>query len=134
MLIVFALLNLALIPLATRLWSNGGIGAAIANLAGELAFLGVALVIIRQRVLGWSEGLYYLRVIVATVGMVLVVVRVGADLPLPALIVAGGLVYVVLSVALRTLTATDVRSVLQLVRRESRTAAGGVPAGEPLAS
>jgi hypothetical protein len=117
MIFLFGALNLGLIPLATRLWSNGGIGAAIANLVGELAFAVVAFAIAQPRFLVWRDAAYFARIALATLGMV-VVVRVAGGLPLPLLIVVGAGAYCLLSVALRTLTVRDVRSLAQLLRRD----------------
>jgi O-antigen/teichoic acid export membrane protein len=117
MLFLFGALNLGLIPLATRLWSNGGIGAAIANLVGELAFAVVALAIAQERFLHWRDAVYFARIALATLGMV-VLVRVAGGLSLPLLIVVGAVAYCLLSVALRTLTVRDVRSVAKLLRRD----------------
>ncbi len=127
MLLLFGVLNLGLIPLATRLWSNGGIGAAIANLVGELAFAVVALAIVQVRFLGWRDAAYFARVTAATLAMV-VVVRVAGGLSLPLLIAAGAVAYGLLSAALRTLTVGDVRSVVQLLRKDRPSVASPAPA------
>ncbi|TME06109.1 MAG: flippase [Chloroflexi bacterium] len=131
MLFLFGALNLGLIPLATRLWSNGGIGAAVANLVGELVFAVVALAIVQERFLGWREALYFARVGLATLGMV-VAVRMAGGLSLPLLIAIGALAYGLLSVALRTLTVGDARSVVQLLRKERPAVTTTAPA--PIAS
>ena len=128
----FALLNLVLIPLAVRAWANGGIGAAIANFAGELAFGVVALVIVREPVLRKRDVAYYGRVAIATAAMV-VIVRV-APLSLPLLIALGGLAYAGFSLLLRTLTVGDMRLALQLVRRDSSPFPTPLAASEPIAS
>jgi len=131
MLFLFGALNLGLIPLATRLWSNGGIGAAIANLVGELAFVVVALAIVQERFLTWRDTLYFARIALATLGMVLAV-RVAGGLWLPLLIAVGAVAYGLLSVALRTMTFGDVRLLIQLLRRDRHVIASPAPA--PIAS
>jgi O-antigen/teichoic acid export membrane protein len=132
MLVWFGLLNLVLIPLAARAWSNGGIGAAIANLAGELAFVAVALVVVREPVLRKRDISYYARVAIATAAMA-VTVRM-TPLSLPLLVALGGLAYGAFSLLLRTLTFGEMRLVLQLVRRDRSAFPTPVPASEPLAS
>jgi len=112
---LFVLLNLVLIPLAQWLWANGGIGAALANLFGELVFVIIALALVPSRVFGWRDAGYAGRVILASLVMV-VAVRGSSGLWLPVSIAAGGLTYALLSVALKTLTPADVKLALRLLR------------------
>ncbi len=112
---LFVLLNLVLIPLAQWLWANGGIGAALANLFGELVFVIIALALVPSRVFGWRDAGYAGRVILASLVMV-IAVRGSSGLWLPVSIAAGGLTYALLSVALKTLTPADVKLALRLLR------------------
>ena len=115
MLLVFGALNLVLIPVTQRLWANGGIGAALANLIAEVAFVVIALAMFKQPVAGRREWIYFLRVSGAMLGMILVV-RLAGHLWLPLLIALGVLAYAALTVALRTVTPSDVRLVVGLLR------------------
>ena len=115
MLGVFAALNGILIPLAQWLWANGGIGAALANLAAEFLFVAIALAMVRDRGFGWRDVSYFGRVALATIPMV-IVVREAAGQSLPLLIAVGALVYGVFSLLLRTVTVSDIRTLLQLLR------------------
>ncbi len=126
----FGVLNVALIPLAQWLWTNGGIGAALANLLGELAFVAIALVLIGDRVFGWQDAAYFGRVTLATLLMV-VVVWASAGLWLPLLIAVGALSYGLFSVLLQTLTLSDVKLVLRLLRAGGAASTAEAPSPEP---
>ncbi|HEU0168941.1 MAG TPA: oligosaccharide flippase family protein [Chloroflexota bacterium] len=112
---LFGVLNLALIPLAQWLWANGGIGGALANFFGELAFVIVALTLVPGRVFGWRDAGYAGRVILASLLMV-VVVLASSGWWLPLSIATGAVAYVLFSVALKTLTPADAKLVLRLLR------------------
>jgi O-antigen/teichoic acid export membrane protein len=122
LLVVFAVLQLVLIPLAQQWWANGGIGAALANLFGELALVVVALMLMPIRLFGRRDVFYISRVVLACLLMA-VVVRASSGLWLPLSIAAGSLAYVAFSVALQTLTIDDVRSVIRLLRSRVSTVA-----------
>jgi O-antigen/teichoic acid export membrane protein len=127
---VFGVLNLGLIPLAEWWWANGGIGAALANLIGELAFVATALVLLPRRGLGWHDAGYAIRVMAASLVMV-AVVRATGGLWLPLSIGAGAAAYVLFSIVLKTLTLADARLVFQHLTVGRSPSAGGA---RPLAS
>lgn len=128
LLVVFAVLNLALIPLTQWFWANGGIGAALANLLGELIFVAVALAMMPRRLLTRRDVSYVGRVVLACLLMV-VVVRATAELWLPLLIAISGIAYTIFSVGLQTLRIDDVRSAIRLLRSpvSTPTPASGQP-------
>jgi O-antigen/teichoic acid export membrane protein len=115
LLVVFAVLNLFLIPLAQLIWANGGIGAALANLLGELTLVVVGLMLMPSYLFGRRDVFYIGRVVLACLLMA-VIVRASSGLWLPLSIAVGGLAYGISSVALRTLNIDDARAVIRLLR------------------
>jgi O-antigen/teichoic acid export membrane protein len=133
LLVVFAVLNLFLIPLAQRWWMNGGIGAALANVIGELTLVVVGLVLMPSHLFGWRDIFYIGRVVLACLLMA-VVVRASSGLWLPLSIAAGGLAYGIFSVALRTLNIDDLKAVIRLLKSRVSTDASEPTGQTPLAN
>jgi O-antigen/teichoic acid export membrane protein len=133
LLVVFAVLNLLLIPLAQRWWTNGGIGAALANVIGELTLVVVGLVLMPSHLFGWRDIFYIGRVVLACLLMA-VVVRASSGLWLPLSIAAGGLTYGMFSVALRTLNIDDLKAVIRLLKSRVSTDASEPTGQTPLAN
>jgi O-antigen/teichoic acid export membrane protein len=122
LLVVFAVSNLVLIPLAQLWWANGGIGAALANVLGELALVVVGLMLMPSRLFGLRDVSYVGRIVLACLLMT-AVVRASSGLWLPLSIAAGGVAYGISSVALRTLKVEDVKAVVRLLKSRVSTEA-----------
>jgi O-antigen/teichoic acid export membrane protein len=109
-------LNATLIPLARALWSNGGVGAAVANLLGELAITAFAVWLLPAGMLRRESLGQAARALLAAAVMAGAVLM-ASGVPLPLVIPGGGLVYIVASLALGTLRPGDLRLLSRLLRR-----------------
>jgi hypothetical protein len=112
---------------------NGGIGAALANVIGELTLVVVGLVLMPSHLFGWRDIFYIGRVVLACLLMA-VVVRASSGLWLPLSIAAGGLAYGIFSVALRTLNIDDLKAVIRLLKSRVSTDASEPTGQTPLAN
>jgi O-antigen/teichoic acid export membrane protein len=126
--VLLLVLNAALIPLARALWSNGGVGAALANLLGEVAITAFAMWLLPAGLLRRESAGQAARALLASLVMAALVLA-ASDLPLPLVIPGGAVVYVAASLALGTLRPGDVRLLSGLLRR--RADAGALLAVEP---
>ncbi len=124
---VFLALNLGLIPIATRLFGNGGIGAAAANLLGESAMVVLAIVLLPAGTLHLRNLGYAARVVTACLVMVAAVAS-RPTLHLPQAIPLGVAVYTGVSMLLRTLAPAEIRLGLALVRGTATGNTGQLPA------
>lgn len=120
---VFIVLNLGLIPIATVLFDNGGIGAAAANLIGEGVMVILALVLLPHETLRLRNLGYAMRVVIACLVMVAAVAS-RPTLHLPTAIPLGVAVYVGASLLLRTLSPAEIRLALALVRTRNSAKTG----------
>lgn len=123
---VFLVLNLVLIPLASRFLGNGGIGAAAANLVGESLILLLALRLLPAGTLQLRNLGYALRVVIACLVMV-AVVSSRPRLHLPLAIPLGMAIYTGASLLLRTLSPAEIRLGLELVRSRASSTPGQAP-------
>jgi O-antigen/teichoic acid export membrane protein len=104
-------LNLLAIPYMQHRFGNGAIGAAAVTTITELFMLVVGLWLLPRGSLGRSTGTWALRCMGASLAMAAAVVPLrGFFIAVP--IAAGVLVYGAASLALRTLSPSDVRSAL----------------------
>jgi O-antigen/teichoic acid export membrane protein len=127
LLAVFVILNFLLIPISQRLFSNGGTGAALADVGGELAALLIAIILLPRRVLSTATFNYTLRTLFAA-GLMAAGIVATSRTPLPVSVIASGLIYGAASLALQTLTKDDIRLAWSALRTRSagREAAGAV--------
>ncbi len=130
LLVVFLLLNLALVPLAQTRLANAGLGAAAADVVGEAIALAIALWLLPRGILGRSTLWYSARALLATAMMAAVVWRASV-LAVPAAVLVGGCAYTAASLALRTLTLGDALILWEAARSwRARGSATGGPATE----
>jgi hypothetical protein len=119
------LLNLFAIPMTTRAFGNGAVGASVITVATELLMLSGALYLVRSRgIVDKQTRSYLCRCVVACAVMVGVVI-LASGLWLPARVVAGMGTYGLASWALGTLSIDELR------RRSLRVLARARPRGMP---
>jgi O-antigen/teichoic acid export membrane protein len=120
--------NFVAIPLTERLYGNGAIGAAVVTTGTEVFMLAVGLLLLPRRSFA-PETLGYAFRTLGCGAIMAVVVAVIRDLPLPLVIVAGGLVYGGAAFAVRLIDVSDVRAILRAARERAIPAAavGSVP-------
>jgi O-antigen/teichoic acid export membrane protein len=118
-------LNLLVIPHAESAWGNGAIGAAIVTMVTELFMMVVGLRLLRGAVFDRTSIGYFSRALGAGLVMAAAVALAPGLTFLPALLL-GALVYAGASLALKTASLQDVRSLIGYLR--DRGAARGVPA------
>jgi Na+-driven multidrug efflux pump len=104
--IVNPLLNFFLIRYFQSQQHNGAIGAALSLLATEVGMT-VAGLILLPPILGRKSLLRFLRTILATAGMALVVVWLRPHLGFLLQMAAGGITFAMLAVALRLLSTEE---------------------------
>jgi O-antigen/teichoic acid export membrane protein len=109
-------LNVLLIPVSRTLWSNGGVGAAAANLIAESAITLFAVWWLPRGLVTRANLWYGLRVLLAS-GLMGALIVAGPRVPLPVVVIAASLSYVVVSLGVRTLSSADVRLLVRLLRR-----------------
>ena len=124
---IFVVLNLSLIPVATRLFGNGGIGAAAANLIGESVMVVLAILLLPRGTLQLGNLGYAARVVIACLVMVGAVAS-RPTLHLPLAIPLGVAVYAGASLVLHTLSPAEIRLALALIRGGAADNAGQPPA------
>jgi len=120
-------LNLVLIPYTQHRFGNGAIGAAAVTTLTELFMMSVGLCLLPPGVLGRATATWALRCAGAALAMAAVVVPLrGAFVAVP--VVAGAAAYAAASLALGTVSLSDVRSVLRhLAGRAAAPEREGVP-------
>lgn len=115
------LLNLIVIPLSVRLYANGAIGAAVVTDVTELFILAAAFRLQPANMLQQNTANFLLRCTATCLIMGLVVAAAGG-LWLPVRVGIGAVTYLVSSLAMGTLSRTEVRRVVELslsvIRRE----------------
>jgi O-antigen/teichoic acid export membrane protein len=126
--VLLLVLNATLIPLARALWSNGGVGAALANLIGEVAITAFAVWLLPAGLLRRESAGHAARALLASLVMAAAVLA-ASGLPLLLVVPGGALLYLAASLALGTLRPGDVRLLSRLLRR--RGTAGTLLAVEP---
>jgi PST family polysaccharide transporter len=130
---VLILLNMLLVPATRAVWSNGGIGAAAANLVAESAITLFAVWWMPRGLVTGANLRYGLRVLLASALMGALVVVVRSRLPLPIVVVVASLFYAAVSLGLRTLRSADVRMLVRLLRRLPLDEGPSVPAADAAA-
>ncbi len=110
------LANLAAIPMAQRYLGDGGIGAAVTTVITEVYMTSGILAISRGTVGAGDILTSAWRPAVASALMAGVLVAIGAQLPLLALIVIGAAAYGVFALALKATSLGELKNVLSLVR------------------
>jgi O-antigen/teichoic acid export membrane protein len=102
------LINLVAIPAAESRFGNGAIGAAATTVATELIVMVGAVVLRPAGVLDRATTQMLGRIVLASVVMVPVVLILGSA-PLGVKVLAGGVAYAIASVALRTISISEIR-------------------------
>jgi O-antigen/teichoic acid export membrane protein len=119
--IINPLVNLAAIPFTQTMFGNGAIGAAAVTTATEVFMMAMGIRLLPRGVFDRTSVGRALRCLVAALAMAAVVLAV-RDRPLAVPVLVGAVVYAAASVALRTLTADDVRQVARhLVERRPKS-------------
>jgi O-antigen/teichoic acid export membrane protein len=125
-------INLGLIPLTSRAFDNGAIGAAIATVATEGLMMAGAIYLRPKGVLDRTTSSFLGRCLLAA-ACILPVGVLFRDTPLAVQVVIGVLTYGVASLALRTTTAGQVREGIQkfraLIASRGRTTASVTESG-----
>jgi len=109
------LVNIVAIPLAHERWGNGAIAAAGVTTATELFLLVAGILLLPRRTLDRATLGFAARVGAAgaVMGLALIPAR---DLPIIVPVTLGAVVYCLASLALRTVTADDLRQIARHVR------------------
>ncbi|MEM9561963.1 MAG: oligosaccharide flippase family protein [Actinomycetota bacterium] len=105
--------DLILIPVFQSNTGNGALGASLGFLFTESVVLIGAISLLPRGALSWANASLALRAVLAGGLMVLAVVAIG-DLPLPLRVGVGAIIYLVLSVLFRVVSADD----RQMIRHE----------------
>jgi O-antigen/teichoic acid export membrane protein len=113
---ILVMTNVILIPVAKGLWSNGGVGAAAATVVAESAVTLFTIWWLPRGLVTRANLSHGLRVLLASAPMGMLIVA-GSRAPLPLVVIVASLVYVVVSLGLRTLSSADVRLLVRLLRR-----------------
>jgi O-antigen/teichoic acid export membrane protein len=122
-------LNLAAIPLTQALYGNGAIGAAGTTTVTEIFMFAVGLRLLPRGILGAQTFRYIARCTAAAIVMAVTVWAARAA-PLYLVVLLGAGVYVLLALAFRIISMTEVREFTSFVRRQ-RSVAPTVAAGQP---
>ncbi len=111
--------NLVAIPVTQHLYGNGAIGAAVITVLTEMFMLTVGLRLLPAGLLSSSTSAYVGKCLVAGLVMAAAVFWV-RDLPLVVIVPLGAVVYAAASLALRTISAGEIRSLVAEVFAQGR--------------
>lgn len=112
-------MNLVAIPMASSMYDNGAIGAAIATVITEIFMVTAALVLMQRGVFVRSNAVMAARCSAAGVPMAVAMIAV-APYGLIPIMIAGGFVYPVAALAVGAVQPSDLREISKLVLSRGR--------------